>query len=110
MIRAVGPIEPKFIIEEVTDPVEVARFRAHMERFRRDLDWLQNHWADLLPQALGRFVAVAGQEAFIADTAQEAAAMAEAAHPEDAGVYVHYVRPERGPRIYASRGQMAIGR
>jgi hypothetical protein len=109
MIRAIGPIEPKFIIEEVTDPVEVVRFRADMERFRRDLDWLQKHWAELLPQALGRFVAVAGQEAFIADTAEEAAARAEAAHPEDRGVYVRYVRPGRGPRIYANHRQMAIG-
>ena len=64
--------DPMFVIEEVTDPVEIARHRAQHERTRRNSDWLQSHWADLLPQARGKFVAVAGQEAFIADTAEEA--------------------------------------
>ena len=93
----------QFVIEEVTDPVEIARHRAHAERVRRNSDWLQAHWADVLPQARGKFLAVAGQEAFIADTPEEAWSVAEAAHPEDDGVLVQYVRPERGPRIYAHR-------
>jgi hypothetical protein len=96
--------QPQFVIEEVTDPVEVERFRAFMAKARRNSDWLQGHWPDLLPQALGRFVAVAGQEAFIADTAEEAEARATAAHPEDEGVVVQYVLPHKGPRIYAHRG------
>jgi hypothetical protein len=99
-----GMSEPQFVIEEVTDPAEIARFRAQHQRFQRNCDWLQAHWADLLPQALGKFLAVAGQEAFLADTPEEAWALAEAAHPEDDGVFCHYVRPERGPRIYANRG------
>jgi hypothetical protein len=96
--------ESRFTIEEVTDPAEVARFRAQGEQAQRNSDWLQAHWPDLLPQALGRFVAVAGQEAFLADTPTAARALAVAAHPEDRGVLVQYVRPEKGPRIYGNRG------
>jgi hypothetical protein len=96
--------QPHFVIEEVTDPVEIERFRAVTEAARRNRDWLQSHWPELLPQALGRFVAVAGQEAFIADTAEEAEARAEAAHPDDKGVVVQYVIPHKGPRIYDNRG------
>ncbi|MGZ3397420.1 MAG: hypothetical protein ACXVB2_25215 [Isosphaeraceae bacterium] len=50
--------EPVFQIEEINDPVEVARCTAQDERGRRNSDWLQAHWADLLPQARGKFVAV----------------------------------------------------
>jgi hypothetical protein len=93
--------EPKFIIEEVTDPQEIARARAQDERHRRNSQWLQAHWADVLPQARGKFLAVAGQESFVADTPEAAWAWAKATHPEDDGAIVRYIRPEKGPRIYA---------
>lgn len=96
--------QPRFVIEEVDDPVEVARSRAQAARARRNSDWLQSHWPELLPGVRGKFLAVAGQEAFIADTPEEAWALARAAHPEDDGALVQYVRPERGPRIYANHG------
>lgn len=44
-------LQPKFIIEEVTDPKEIARAKAQDERHRRNTEWLQAHWADVLPQA-----------------------------------------------------------
>src|SRR5271165_7088349 len=94
--------EPVFQIEEVNDPVEVARCKAQDERGRRNSDWLQAHWADLLPQARGKFVAVAEQEAFIARTAEEAWAWAARIHPDDNGALVRYVRIGKGPRIYAN--------
>jgi hypothetical protein len=94
----------KFNLEEVTDPAEIARSRAQDERARKSSAWLQAHWADLLPGARGRFLAVAGQEAFLADTAEEAWAQARAAHPEDDGVFCQYVFPEGGPRVYGHRG------
>ena len=93
--------EAKFIIEEVTDPAEIARSRAQHERHQRNDDWLEAHWADVLPQARGKFLAVANQEAFIANTPAEAWAWVDATHPEDDGATVRYVRPEKGPRIYA---------
>jgi hypothetical protein len=98
------PVAPKFVIDEVNDPVEIARHTAQRERARRNRDWLQAHWPELLPQARGRFLAVSGQEAFIADGPEEAWAMAKAAHPDDDGAIDQYVYAERGPRIYAHRG------
>ena len=95
--------EPTFTIEEVSDPDEIARSRAQDERHRRNNEWLQAHWADVLPQARGKFLAVAGQEAFIADTPEEAWAWADATHPEDDGATVRYIRTEKGPRIYDNR-------
>lgn len=95
---------PRFTIEEVTDPEEIARSRALRERARRNDDWLQAHWPEIAPRARGRFLAVAGQEAFIADSMEEAWAMALAAHPDDDGAHLQYVIAKRGPRIYAHRG------
>jgi hypothetical protein len=94
----------RFIIEEVTDPEEIARARAQDEHARRNDEWLQAHWPEIVPKARGRFLAVAGQEAFIADTWEEAWAMAKSAHPDDDGAHLQYVIKERGPRIYAHRG------
>lgn len=91
-------------IEEVNDPAEVARFLAADAQHKRNGDWLQAHWADVLPQAYGKFLAVAGQEAYVADTPAEAWAWAAKAHPEDRGAFVRYVRPPGGPRIYGHRG------
>lgn len=85
---------PPLVVEEVTDPAEIARIRTHHEQMRRNSAWLQSHWADVLPQARGRFLAVACQEPFIADTPEEAWAMARVAHPEDRGALLQYIRPE----------------
>lgn len=102
MIRQ-STTEPQLTIEEVTDPAEMARCRDQDERAKRNSDWLRANWSALLPQARDRFLAVAGQEAFIADSAGEAWRMARSAHPEDHGVISQYVFPGRGPRIYAHR-------
>jgi hypothetical protein len=114
MRKAIGRSEPRtlilggrtmlgdpLILEEVTDPTEAARCRAQLERFRRNSDWLESHWAEVLPQARGKHLAVAGQEAFIADTPEEGWAWVAAEHAEDDGGFVRYVIPEKGPRIYA---------
>jgi len=96
--------KPQFTIEEI-DAEARAPYRDQSERFRRNRDWLQTHWTHLLPQARGKFVAVAGQESFLADTPDEAWAWVAHAHPEDDGAFVRYVRVEQGPRIYyANRG------
>lgn len=95
--------EPQFTFEEITDPKVVARSRAQHERGRLNSEWLRTHWPQLLPQARGRFITVAGQEAFIADTPEEARRLARLAHPDDDGAISQYVFPEGGPRIYAHR-------
>ena len=61
----------------------------------------RRNWGVVLPQARGKFVAIANQEAFIAETPAEAWAWVEATHPEDNGAIVHYVRTQRGSRLYA---------
>jgi hypothetical protein len=103
-IKGGTKMEPKVVIEEVTDPVEIARDREQHEEFIQNCHWLQDHWPELLPQARGRFIAVAGQEAFLADTPQEALKLAESAHPSDKGIFVQYVLTSKVPRIYANRG------
>src|SRR5271166_2075259 len=99
--------ETDFQIEEINDPVEFARCKAQDERGKRNSDWLQAHWADLLPQAEGRFIAVACQEALIGSTHDEAWAMDRKAHPEDDGALSQYVFPGKGPRIDACRRRVA---
>ena len=96
--------DSKIVIEEVTDPEGSTRSRVRIEQFRRNSDWLQAHWGDVVPKARGKFVAVAGEEAFIAGTPRDAWAWAAAQHPEDQGPVVQYVRLGQGPRIYADRG------
>ena len=95
--------EPAFSIEEVSDPHDIARAYTQDERHRRNSDWLQTHWADVLPQARGKFLAVAGQEPCIADSPEAAPAWVATTHPEDDGAMVQYIRPETGPRIYAGK-------
>jgi hypothetical protein len=82
---------------------DLARARAQDEHHRRNSDWLQTHWAEVLPQARGKFLAVAEQESFIADTPEAAWAWVATTHPEDDGAIVQYIRPETGPRIYAGK-------
>jgi hypothetical protein len=96
--------ENPITMEVVDDPEVIARSRAQYERAQRNSDWLQSHWADLLPQARGKHLVVAGQEAFIADSMEAAWAMAEATHPDDDGAIGQYVFPNTWPRIYAHFG------
>jgi hypothetical protein len=96
--------QPRFIIEEVTDSEAIERNRRQHEQFRRNSDWLQAHWNDVLPAAYGKFVAVAGQEVFVAESIQQAWEWVETVHPDDKGAWVRYVRPPGGPRIYTTRG------
>jgi hypothetical protein len=105
MIIWKGGEPPRLTVEfeGKAEPVEAERRRAQLERARRNGEWLQSHWAELLPQARGKFVAVAGGEGFIADTPEEAWAWTRQAHPEDDGATVQYVRADTNPRIYAYR-------
>jgi hypothetical protein len=96
--------EPHYILEEIQGLEEVARCKAQDQQAKRNSDWLQSHWDAILPQARGKFVAIAGQEAFVADTGAEAWALARAAYPEDRGAISQYVFPNGKPRIYDNRG------
>jgi hypothetical protein len=93
-----------FVIEDVADPAEVASFHAMLDAARANRDWLAGQWPRLLPGARGKYLAVAGREAFLAETADEARARARAAHPEDKGLFVQFVPAQRGPKVYAHQG------
>ena len=94
---------PEIVMEEVTDPVELAKARAQRERFDRNSAWLQAHAHEVysIPQNRGKHICVAGEELFVADTVEEAVARARAAHPDDVGWFFQYIPKENIPRIYA---------
>jgi hypothetical protein len=85
------------LVEEETDPIEVARARARHERFDRNWAWLEQHAADVYRHR-GKVIAIAGQELFVGDTTDEVLARAKAAHPEDDGLFTRIIPKDRGPR------------
>jgi hypothetical protein len=89
----------QFIIEEVTDPVDLAQARAQRELFDRNSAWLQAHIPEIYSQHRGKYICIAGEELFVADTAQEAIARARAAHPEDSGRFFRFIPREKVARI-----------
>jgi hypothetical protein len=95
--------QAKLILEEIGDSAEIARSVARFEQGRRNSKWLESHWHEVLPGARGRYVAVAGRQAFVGDTPEEAWASAKQAHPDDSGAFVQYVVATAGPRVYAHR-------
>jgi hypothetical protein len=98
------PTVPELVLETNDDPAHAEAVRAQRERTGRNSDWLVGHWPELLPAARGRHIAVSGQQAFVADTPEEAWRMARAAHPDDDGAILQYVPKTTAPRIYANRG------
>jgi hypothetical protein len=93
---------PTIIMEEVTDPEELARARAQDERFERNWAWFQAHTSEVYTQYRGKCICIAGEELFAADTPEEALALAVAAHPGDDGRFVHFIPREKVARIYAN--------
>jgi hypothetical protein len=105
LIRGDSPMpvqqRPTVIMEEVTDPEELAKARVRRERFDRNWAWFQAHVPEIYSQHRGKCICIAGEELFAADTPKEAIALATAAHPEDEGRFVHYIPREKVIRIYA---------
>ena len=89
------------VMEEVTDPDDLARARAQRERFDKNAAWLQAHAAEVYTSYRGKCVVIAGEELFAADTPEEAWALAAAAHPEDDGSFIRYIPREKAAWIYA---------
>lgn len=97
------PLEKlKVVMEEVTDPAELAKAQAQRARFERNFAWFQAHAKEIYQQYRGKNVCVAGQELFVADSSAEAWALGETAHPEDDGSFVQYIPLEKVARIYAN--------
>src|SRR5687767_14963355 len=92
----------RMVVEEVDDPNELARFRSGQACFEANRDWLESHWEELLPRAAGRFIAIAGRQAFVADSISAAWKWVEENHPDDEGAFVRFVRSQQAPRFYAA--------
>lgn len=95
------------VMEEVTDPEELAKARAQRERFDRNSAWLQAHATEVYARYRGKCVVIAGTELFAADTPEEAWALATTAHPEDDGSFIRYIPREKVARIYANQRRVA---
>jgi hypothetical protein len=94
------------ILEEVTDPAELDKAREQDERFARNWAWFEAHAAEIYASCRGKCICVAGEELFVADTPQEALAMAIAAHPNDDGRFTRLIPRARIARIYADQGHV----
>jgi hypothetical protein len=92
----------KFELIEVTDPAEIEKAKAQRVQFDRNSAWLQSHVVQVYTDAnRGKFVAIAGETPFFADTAEEAYRLAEQAFPDDRGVFVRHIPKEKRTMIYA---------
>ena len=90
------------VMEEVTDPQEIAETRARRERFDRNSAWLQTHAEEVYTRHRGKCICVAGEELFVADTPEEVLARARDAHPEEDGsILIRYLPSQKMARIYA---------
>ncbi len=97
-----GNMQVPLVMEEITDPDELAKARAQRERFDRNTAWLQTHAAEVYRRYRGKCICIAGEELFVADSPEQAQALAAAAHPEDDGRFLRYIPREKIDRIYAS--------
>ena len=94
------------VMTEVDDPAEIAKIKVQRERFRRNSDWLQAHVPEVYARYRGKFICVAGQELFTAETAPTAVATARKSHPEDDGLLLRYIPREKLERVYADTGTL----
>ena len=93
--------EYPIVMEEVTDPIEIAAAKKRRAQFARNAAWLQSHAGEIYPRYRGQCICIAGEELFVAGTPEVAVALAAAAHPEDNGCFVRYIPKEMIPRVYA---------
>jgi hypothetical protein len=97
----VVPEPAAVVMEEVTDPSELAEARARREQFERNWSWFEDHAGDIYRNHRGKCICIAGQELFVADTPAEVLALARATHPEDDGRFTGIIPRERVARVYA---------
>jgi hypothetical protein len=96
-----NPTPGQYTIEIVTDSNELAKARKQDEQFARNLAWWEAHAAEIGARHRGKCIAIAGEQLFVADAPGEAISQARTAHPDDAGLFVHYIPTDKSPRIYA---------
>jgi hypothetical protein len=99
--------QSRILMEEVTDLLELNEARAQDERFEHNWAWFEAHAAEIYAAHRGKCVCIAGGELFVADTPEEALALASAAHPDDNGRFTRLIPQERMPRVYADQWHVA---
>ena len=99
--------QPSIVMEEVTDPVELQKAREQDERFERNWAWFEAHAAEIYAEHRGKCVCIAGAELFVADTPEEALALAVSVHPNDDGRFTRLIPQEKIARIYADQWHVA---
>jgi hypothetical protein len=102
--------QSSIIVEEVTDPVELQKARAQDERFERNWVWFEAHATEIYAAHRGKCICIAGEELFVADTPEEALAMAIAAHPDDDGRFTRLIPQEKMARVYVDQWHVACVR
>ena len=106
MIRALEPTPPGHRNPQKFQMGSMAAGIAANAEFKRNVSWWNAHAAEIVPQNLGKFVCIAGQELFVGDDAVEVTARAKAAHPRSSpmGLMCFQTSTYNGPMIYADRG------
>ncbi|MFQ5731073.1 MAG: hypothetical protein ACE5KM_03855 [Planctomycetaceae bacterium] len=94
-------VESPIVMEEILDAAQLSQARRQRQQFDRNSAWLQANIAAVYSQHRGKCICVAGQELFVGDGAEEAIALAAAAHPDDRGRFTRYVPREKMARVYA---------
>jgi hypothetical protein len=108
MIRSINlsPSNPIEMEEVILTPAELAKENERWQRYECNAAWLQTHAHEVYSQNRGKYICIAGQELFVADSVPEVVELAKQAHPEDDGRYLRYIPREKIPRIYANQRQM----
>lgn len=100
MIKTDTSNENHLAMEIEYDADVCAEVATRMERCSRNMRWLERHAAEAYSQR-GKYICIAGEELFVAESPEEAICAAENAHPDDDGRFTLYVPLEKVPRIYA---------
>src|SRR5438552_5320591 len=89
-------------MELVNDSDLPERSKARWRQFDQNWLWFKPRAPEVYRIHRGKHVCVAGQELFVADTAEEALRLARSSHPEDQGFFFLYIPQERrmGPRPF----------
>jgi hypothetical protein len=90
----------KVVMDEVTDPAELAQAQAQWERFDRNWAWFKARAMGVYERFRGQCVVIAGEEIFAADEPEATWTLAKAAHPDDDGSFIIYVPRKKMTGIY----------
>ncbi|MFN8633336.1 MAG: hypothetical protein U0893_05725 [Chloroflexota bacterium] len=91
------------MIEGFRDDGELEAALRRREQFDINAAWLEAHGDEVFEQYHGQCICVSGGDVFAAESALDALALAEAAHPEDDGRFIYQVPSERAIRVYENR-------